>query len=825
MAPGHPQDLAGNRCHIVEEVPSSEGALQQVPLGHHNFLPGPQCGIQTTIVQQQISSGQQAVPHAQHQAIHPLHPDPMTAQIVQQLAMGASILQTGRFLGMLPASSSTAAIAMPGMGQLQPPAAAARDPPQPPPCPGCSYGTHDRRKRRRCLALKREDPHSLSLHEDLELGSHLGELRRMVSQAAGTVGGCSLQAVQPALAGIAAARHLPEVIRRLKQKNLEAIHLHPEWLQRFPVCGRSALDLYAAFARGDMAFTVPMLLKGQSEQVPLGCLLKHNVPVLYMQTLAGLAEMEPLTHSANDAMGQAFSVAVGQCKAIFIALVETPRFSIQAAHEYLMRDSQSGLDVTQQEMMMRIQGCSKLGISPEQKAQARHLLDIHDVFVSELATARAQLTSSMAASLAAESAAPFSVPSRIRTLCEQAHEMNQIVGLAMEAECQAGRKYTYELLSPWQAGILKVLCWPAIPQVPVVLRALAGYNIDCYQNFGFPAKIFPAYYDSRPSTELLEESEQLQEYVQIVSQLNFELAHRAEDRVGRKHAVIKRARACKAMFLASLALVLCLAGASLAAPTVKVSSADSLRQALLNTSVSDIEMQENILIGWQGAVIVNRTLHLSGVNRDTTLNFGNVAEVLVFGQTTNFTATSLSIKNTANEYSTTFGNYSRYKALLWDAWPSWVVLPGSQVLLDNSISYANIPSAVTRDAFVKQVSTSLDAIGISTKQSPASVYVPGLHPLPVPVTDLETNATVGMFSFYIKNVDLVYNQADNPGNFWGGGFKWCPLSRWRLVSFGRVKKMPEQHSHDHCGGHHAIKRAPIQASNARHRPFQQSKRQ
>ena len=64
-----------------------------------------------------------------------------------------------------------------------------------------------------------------------------------------------------------------------------------------------------------------------------------------------------------------------------------------------------------------------------------------------------------------------------------------------------------------------------------------------------------------------------------------------------------------------------------------------------------------------------------------------------------------------------------------------------QVLLDNSISYANIPSAVTRDAFVKQVSTSLDAIGISTKQSPASVYVPGLHPLPVPVTDLETNAT------------------------------------------------------------------------------------
>lgn len=67
------------------------------------------------------------------------------------------------------------------------------------------------------------------------------------------------------------------------------------------------------------------------------------------------------------------------------------------------------------------------------------------------------------------------------------------------------------------------------------------------------------------------------------------------------------------------------------------------------------------------------------VNRDTTLNFGNVAEVLVFGQATNFTATSLSIKNTANEYSTTFGNYSRYKALLWDAWPSWVVLPGSQV--------------------------------------------------------------------------------------------------------------------------------------------------
>ena len=36
-----------------------------------------------------------------------------------------------------------------------------------------------------------------------------------------------------------------------------------------------------------------------------------------------------------------------------------------------------------------------------------------------------------------------------------------------------------------------------------------------------------------------------------------------------------------------------------------------------------------------------------------------------------------------------------------------------------------------------------------------------------------------------------------------------PLSRWRLVSFGRVKKMPEQHSHGKEGP--SFRKAPRQA--------------
>ena len=50
---------------------------------------------------------------------------------------------------------------------------------------------------------------------------------------------------------------------------VQAIQFHPEWLQRFPVAGNSMLDIYAAFGRGDMAFTVPLVLESRSQQVPL----------------------------------------------------------------------------------------------------------------------------------------------------------------------------------------------------------------------------------------------------------------------------------------------------------------------------------------------------------------------------------------------------------------------------------------------------------------------------------------------------------------------------------------------------------------------------
>ena len=82
----------------------------------------------------------------------------------------------------------------------------------------------------------------------------------------------------------------------------------------------------------------------------------------------------------------------------------------------------------------------------------------------------------------------------------QAHELNQVLGLAMEANFQAGRKYFYELLSPWQAGILTVACWPAIPNVDLVLGALAGYGANPCPSIGFPAKLALAYYHSMPSS-------------------------------------------------------------------------------------------------------------------------------------------------------------------------------------------------------------------------------------------------------------------------------------------------------------------------------------
>ena len=136
---------------------------------------------------------------------------------------------------------------------------------------------------------------------------------------------------------------------------VQAIRFHPEWLQRFSVAGNSMLDIYAAFGRGDLAFSVPMVLESRYRQVPLNGLLQQNVPALYMQTVAGLVQMEALTDRPDDAMSQAFAVAAWQCSVVFTAMVETPKFSVQASEKYLMRDARSGRNVAEQELLMRIQ--------------------------------------------------------------------------------------------------------------------------------------------------------------------------------------------------------------------------------------------------------------------------------------------------------------------------------------------------------------------------------------------------------------------------------------------------------------------------------------
>ena len=64
----------------------------------------------------------------------------------------------------------------------------------------------------------REGPRGLLVREELALSSHLGELHRTTSGAAAS---SVLQASRSALAGIAAARGLPDLVQQLKQKNLQ----------------------------------------------------------------------------------------------------------------------------------------------------------------------------------------------------------------------------------------------------------------------------------------------------------------------------------------------------------------------------------------------------------------------------------------------------------------------------------------------------------------------------------------------------------------------------------------------------------------------------
>ncbi|KAK9865802.1 hypothetical protein WJX84_008384 [Apatococcus fuscideae] len=388
--------------------------------------------------------------------------------ILQQLAVGASLLGTRLFAGPpLPPHGSAGKAAGSQAVLWRQPARIQADPPSNPnisgscaehaqaahsciespaePCSKCSRqqvdvqepppsSKRDKRKRSLLKVHPREGPRGLLVREELALSSHLGELHRTTSGAAAS---SVLQASRSALAGIAAARGLPDLVQQLKQKNLQAIQFHPEWLQRFPVAGNSMLDIYAAFGRGDMTFTVPLVLESRSQQ---------------------------------------------------------------ASEDYLMRDAHSGRDIAEQELILRIQRSFKLSVTPAQRAQAEHLLKAHQAFLSDLWGTRSRLLADMTVMLAEECAAPFSVPARILRLSEQAHELNQVLGLAMEANFQAGRKYFYELLSPWQAGILTVACWPAIPNVDLVLGALAGYGANPCPSIGFPAKLALAYYHSMPSS-------------------------------------------------------------------------------------------------------------------------------------------------------------------------------------------------------------------------------------------------------------------------------------------------------------------------------------
>ena len=136
--------------------------------------------------------------------------------------------------------------------------------------------------------------------------------------------------------------------------HVQAIRVHSNWLRQLPVAGNSNMDIYAAFSRGDEAFSVPMVLEGRSRQVPLRSLLQHDVVALYVQTMVRLADFEPRTCRPDDPLGHAFAIAAGQSFAVFIALLETPRFAVQASEEYLMRDAESQHEVSNQDLLRRL---------------------------------------------------------------------------------------------------------------------------------------------------------------------------------------------------------------------------------------------------------------------------------------------------------------------------------------------------------------------------------------------------------------------------------------------------------------------------------------
>ena len=59
-------------------------------------------------------------------------------------------------------------------------------------------------------------------------------------------------------------------------------------------------------------------------------------------------------------------------------------------------------------------------------------------------------------------------------MCLQAHSLHVLLALAFETHLQLARKMSYELLSPWQWGMMAACLYPVVPDVMFLMKYIVG---------------------------------------------------------------------------------------------------------------------------------------------------------------------------------------------------------------------------------------------------------------------------------------------------------------------------------------------------------------
>ncbi|KAK9827492.1 hypothetical protein WJX74_005388 [Apatococcus lobatus] len=317
---------------------------------------------------------------------------------------------------------------------------------------------------------------SLIPHQELVVADCLSELALPDS-----LNPHAFEPEHPALRGIATARgmHMFEVAD-LKRRHLQDLSQHPGWAVCSHMGNECLLDIYTAFAASDLSFKMTLLVGNTQQIVSLGTLCQHNLCDLYMQSIAGLADFAPRAlNGPETADGRHFSQAACQCMAMIACLFEMPGHTAKLADLHLMKHAAGGQQsVSGTDLMMRLDQALSLqwkrSITRSQRHQARLLLQANEAFTTQLANARQQILDEMQQAVQGEADGPKLLPSRVLMLSDHAHTLSVLLALAYEAALQLGRKFCYEILSPWQWGMMTACLYPVVPDIMYCVKYLAG---------------------------------------------------------------------------------------------------------------------------------------------------------------------------------------------------------------------------------------------------------------------------------------------------------------------------------------------------------------